>query len=246
MPEWFEGYFAGLYADVLKGTFTPEASTEQAGIIARLLELVEGMSVLDVPCGAGRLAIPLALMGCRVTGVDLSESLVERARRHAKGMDVQARFIRGDMRKIEFDGEFDAAFNWFTSFGYFADDENEEFLRKVCRALVPGGRFAMEVINKPWLLANYKELTADEVAGVKIESRHTWDAAASRSVSETVFEKDGRRERHGDSIRIYSGGEVEGLLRRAGFAEVTLFSTDGATELSPASPRLVALALGGR
>ena len=243
MPEWFEDYFTGLYAEVLDATFTRERSGEQANLIARLLELETGAAVLDVPCGGGRLSVPLAESGLRVTGIDLSAPLLERARRRARRAKAEIRFIRRDMREIDFEGEFDGAFNWFTSFGYFDDAGNAAFLGKVFRALRPGGRFAVELINKAWLLANYKPVTVDEVAGVHIESRHRFDAAASRTVSETVFEKGGKVEKHNDSIRVYSPPEMEAFLTEAGFDDIRLLAAEGAEPPSPESPRFIAVAV---
>ena len=77
MPEWFETFFAGLYGEVLAATFSEADSLAQANLISRLLELRPGEAVLDIPCGMGRLALPLARMGFRVTGVDIEKRFVE-------------------------------------------------------------------------------------------------------------------------------------------------------------------------
>ena len=242
MPEWFETYFDGLYWEVLAALFEHETSRRHAEIVARLLALEVGDSVLDVPCGMGRVALALLRMGFRVTGVDLQARYVEAARRAAKRERLDAHFAVGDMREISFEAEFDGAFNWFTSFGYFSEKEDREFLKRVRAALVPGGRFAVDVVNKPWLLANFRETNADEVAGIAIEERRTWDAAASRIVAETIFSKGGRVERVNSSIRLYSAAELQDMLVRAGFAEVAFYSADGASAPAADSPRLVAAA----
>lgn len=244
MHEWFETYFAGLYGEVLAATFSEADSLAQADLIARLLDLRPGEAVLDIPCGMGRLSLPLARMGFAVTGLDIEKLFVDKARRAAEKDDLDARFIAADMREISFDSEFDAAFNYFTSFGYFSEADNFEFLRKLRASLRPGGRFAVELINKAWLVTNFRAQTTDELAGVSMETHRTWDAGASRVTAETVFKKGGRTERHTQSVRVYSPAEVAALLEQAGFEEVRLFGADGRGAPAPDSPRFTAVARG--
>jgi len=243
--EWFEEYFGGLYGDVLEAVFPPEASLSQARAVAALLDLQKSDRVLDVPCGMGRVAVPLAKTGFRVTGVDAEAGFIDAARRRVQEEQVDARFLRCDMREISFEEEFEGAFNWFTSFGYFSDEENLAFLERVFAALKPGGRFAVDLVNKAWLVSNFIERTIDEVAGVRIEDQRRWNAASSRLESETVFEKGGKSERHKVSIRLYGGEEMKNLLSTAGFVEVRLSSGDGRGPFTASSPRLVAVAVKG-
>src|ERR687898_862462 len=100
-----------------------ELSDAQAELIWDLLGLSEGDEVLDVPCGHGRIANRLAGRGARVTGVDADTFFLE----HAHGRSRARR--RGRLRprrhaRAALVGAVDAAFNWFTSFGYFDDDGN--------------------------------------------------------------------------------------------------------------------------
>ena len=60
MAEWFERFFNGLYARVLPKSWDDAVSLDQARKVKRLLGLRKGQSCLDVPCGMGRLTIPLA------------------------------------------------------------------------------------------------------------------------------------------------------------------------------------------
>ena len=112
--------------------------------------------MLDVPCGQGRLTIPLAEMGLTMTGVDQSALYLRRARRAARARGVDVRFARGDMRALDVEQQFDAVFNWFGSFGYFSDDDNARVLRCILAALKQRGRFLLEGLNKSWLLANFQ------------------------------------------------------------------------------------------
>ena len=100
MAEWFEGFFDGLYAKVLPKTFDEAETSEHVRIVRRLLKARKGQRVLDVPCGMGRLTIPLAQTGLVMTGVDFTTSYLRRARRHTRQEGLDIRFVRSDMREI--------------------------------------------------------------------------------------------------------------------------------------------------
>lgn len=241
MEAWYEEFFDGLYAEVLARQFTPEATQQQADMIRRLLDPRPGQRVLDVPCGQGRIALELAEAGLDVTGVDLNERFVRRARRAARKRGLRVRFRRCDMREIGYDGEFDAVVNWFTSFGYFSDAENQRFLRAAFRALKPGGRLLIEAINKSRLLADYREETRHTVGGVEIVSRNRYDTDTSRTHSEWRFRKGKRVEKRRIEIRVYNGAEIRKALRAAGFREIRLFGRPPLGRLTRHSRRLIAI-----
>jgi 2-polyprenyl-6-hydroxyphenyl methylase/3-demethylubiquinone-9 3-methyltransferase len=66
---------------------------------------LEGKSALDVGCGAGLLAEPLARLGAKVTGIDASTELIAVAREHAAAMGLEIAYRAADLLAIE--GEFD-------------------------------------------------------------------------------------------------------------------------------------------
>lgn len=66
---------------------------------------LEGKTAIDVGCGAGLLAEPLARMGARVTGIDASPEVVDVARRHASAMGLTIDYQAGDVQELE--GQFD-------------------------------------------------------------------------------------------------------------------------------------------
>jgi ubiquinone/menaquinone biosynthesis C-methylase UbiE len=171
----------------------------------------------------GRISIPLAKMGVQVTGVDFMASYLRRARLAAKAAGVDARWVCRDMRHIAFDGEFDAAFNWFGSFGYFSDRHNLAYTRRMLAALKPGGRFLVEGVHKTWMLSHFRPYRHGRV-------RDLW-----------TFHKGRRVERHRISMRIYSGPELRALLRQAGFGDVALYGYPPLGPLTRHSHRLVAI-----
>ena len=244
MPEWFETFFEGLYGRVLAARTHDAKSRQEAALIRKILRLRKGQRVLDVPCGQGRIALPLARTGLRVTGVDLTKSYIRKATALAKKKRLNARFIAQDMRRIDFDNEFDAAINWFTSIGYFSDKDELEFCRRVFRALKPGGRFLVEAMNKTWLLAHFSRDKRDQrVGGVRVVEWAVWDSRAGRVHSTWVFERDRRRERHRLVLRPYDATDLRRLLRKAGFRDVKFHDSRSAGPLTRHSKRLIAVAV---
>ncbi len=151
-------FFTEFWPRVAVGVTRSRPNHEDAQILPllRRLRMARGARVLDVPCGFGRHAVLLARRGYRVTGVDIGREVLAAGRRAAARAGVDLDFQRGDMRKLRFRGEFDLVLNLFTSFGYFGDEGDAEVLRGFYRALRPGGWAALQMINRDWIIRNYR------------------------------------------------------------------------------------------
>jgi demethylmenaquinone methyltransferase/2-methoxy-6-polyprenyl-1,4-benzoquinol methylase len=102
-----------------------------------------GNNVLDACCGTGDLALACEREGGRVTGLDFSERMLDRARRKSAGID----WVRGDVMALPFP---DASFDVVTvGFGIRNTEELEGALRELARVLRPGGRLACLEITRP-------------------------------------------------------------------------------------------------
>jgi SAM-dependent methyltransferase len=218
-PEWFETFFGPDYFEIYRDFFPPEKTAAEVEGVVALLGLPPGARVLDLACGQGRHAIPLAERGFAVTGYDLSETLLSRARSDAAARAADVRWIRGDMRALPFEAEFDAVINVFTAFGYFADEADDvEALRRVRRALVPGGRFLLETLHRDALPARFQphiEYTTSN--GTRVVRDYAWDLA--RDVIEdraVVIRPDGTRAEYASALRVRSLSGLLALVREAG------------------------------
>jgi SAM-dependent methyltransferase len=180
-------------------------------------------------------------MGMEMTGVDLTARYIRKARQLARRRRLAVRFLRGDMRAIAFENEFDAAFNWFGSFGYFSDADNLDFCRRVFKALRPGGRFLIEGLNKSWLLSHFRADHEQRVGGVLVRQRSWLSRRKSHVLTTWTFKRGGATERHTIKMRLFDGAEIREFLHAAGFREVKLFQRPLNRPFSRHSRRFIAV-----
>ncbi|OIQ86202.1 ubiquinone/menaquinone biosynthesis C-methyltransferase UbiE [mine drainage metagenome] len=202
---------------------TPEVDARDVDTVWRALQPQPGQHVLDLACGAGRLAAPLAARGLCVHGVDASAGMLARARARC-GDRVALRQL--DMRELDARCAYDHAFNWFTSLTYFDDAVIQDVLARVARALRPGGRFAIDLPQRDAVAARFRPCVAVEREGHLMIDLCRFDTVRGRVDTERVVVRDGvRRARF--FIRLPTPNEFVEWLLRAGFRDVELGDLDG-------------------
>jgi len=152
MSNWFASWFdTEYYHQLYKDRDESEAELFIEKILI-YLNLPKHAKILDIACGKGRHAKAIADHNYEVVGIDLSENSIEEAN---KIQSKHLSFLVQDMREPFRENEFDAAFNFFTSFGYFAtkeDDHRAAFSMTAC--LKTGGYLLIDFVNKAHALAN--------------------------------------------------------------------------------------------
>lgn len=112
-----------------------------AAAFAHQMKLAPGARVLDVATGTGNVALPLALAGYAVTGVDIAPNLLEQARERAAAASVSIQFDEGDAEALPYaDASFDAV---MTMFGAMFAPRPALVAAELARVLRPGGLLAM-------------------------------------------------------------------------------------------------------
>lgn len=217
---WYVEFFGRDYIQAYKHGFTDERASREVDFVERTLELKPGDRVRDLCCGQGRHAVLLARRGFLVTGQDLSAEYLELARESARAEGVTLELVRSDMRQIPFEEHFDAVINMFSAFGYLESEaEDLKVLQQAAKALKPGGRFLLDLINREWVVANNipAEWRQEEDGTIYLERREL-DLVTSRNhVSFTIIASDGtRRESVGHHMRLYTLTELVRMLAEAG------------------------------
>lgn len=226
--EWFHHFDESLW---LK---SDETGVEEAQFIIRTLALKNGHTVLDVPCGAGRIAVHLAKAGCQVTGVDLSPEFVARARRRLRRQHLPGRFLRADMRELDFEGKFDAVIIWGGSFGYFSDLENLAFLTACARALRSGGALLIDDRSREWTLRHFRP----KLSFGTTEVRNRWSRRTQRMESAWTWKAARQRLSCRSSIRLHTPGQYRRLFARAGLQVQAIYGNLDGHKHSHALPRI--------
>jgi SAM-dependent methyltransferase len=217
MKQWFEEVFDDDFLRTLP-TLTPRQTEREAQFIIDALDLQPGAAVLDLGCGHGRHAMALAQRGFKVTGLDLSLPLLIRAADNARRASLNVNFIHGDMRETTFEEEFDAAYCMFTTFGYFDDDTNRKVAANLSRALKPGGKLLLDVVNRDYLVRDLPTRVWWQGDGCVVLEEVDFNYFSSRlQVQRSIIYEDGRQMEHEISIRAYSLHEIGKVLHHSGF-----------------------------
>jgi len=196
MKHWTEELFRDnpkLFLSILS-ELNLQARTEVRDIL-KLLEL-QGHTpkrILDLNCGIGRHSIELGKRGINVLGTDLSPDYIEIARKRAQKRRVEDKvsFQVVDMRQIQTafakEEPFDGILCLWTSFGFYDDDTNDDILRQCLKLVKPGGFFALDIVNREWVLRNFSERSFEWMKDRLILYERQFDVQASRHKEKRTF-----------------------------------------------------------
>jgi SAM-dependent methyltransferase len=195
--------------------------TEDRHQVARLIELLglpAGSRVLDCPCGQGRHAHLLSEAGLDVDGVDYSAPLIMKAKERGAGRTL--RYRRADMRRLPatWAGRFDAIVNLFTSFGFFADPQDDaRVLREFARVLKPGGVLLWHGGDRDGVMAKFVSrdwwTTGD---GTLVAQERRFDPLSGFLTVESCWRGPRVHEDRTHRIRLYTPTQLAELMRGAG------------------------------
>jgi len=204
------------------------AHEEMAGLLNCLAEQgFQPKRILDLNCGIGRHSVELARRKIEVLGTDISADYIAVARKRAKEEKVLARFKVADMRCVASDlvdeKLFDGVICLWTSFGFYDDDTNVSILKQCLPLVIKGGFFALEIINRDWIIQNFQEQGFTRWRDLIVLEERVFNVANSRSYNTWTFLKQKDKKTFDlDKVinfdhRIWSLHELICLLSEAGW-----------------------------
>ena len=231
---WYVQFFKGDYLRIYGHTLQQNRTDLEAQFAIHALGLEPHHNVLDLCCGQGRHSVALAKTGLIVTGVDLSEEMLEIARSTAaqitfalaRGGNAEGKggltLQQADMRRLpnEFSGKFDAVINMFSSFGYLeTEDDDQQVLLQIAGCLKPGGKLLMDLLNREWVIINNEEFDwhRHDDGRIVLERRQLDLQTSTNHLTYTEILTDGTRKEMSDlNMRLYSLTELTKMLAAAG------------------------------
>ena len=238
--DWYEEWFGEEYKLVYPHRNEAEAKG-QIEFLMRHIRLPDGAKVLDLCCGCGRHAVELKQRGYDVVGLDLSEELLELACSRAYECGEDMDFIQCDMREIPYEDHFDLIVNFFTSFGYFADDaENQKVLLSMAKALKPGGKFLVDYMNPENVARNLVEKDEKDIAeGIHVIQERWIDESPRRISKKITLIRDDEESIYRESVRMYSHEEMVKMLSEANLELLETYGDFDDSEYNQDSTRMV-------
>ena len=219
----------------------------------RALAVRTGGPILELGCGSGRIAVPLAADGHRVVGIERSPAMLERARARALRAGVVVELRDGDVRNFSLDETFPLVLMVLNTFLMLEPEERWACLARAREHLTEGGRFAMHVFQPdPEKVAGYEgavveEGTFETESGSRVTVFTSTRATVDRSTFTWTCDEVGddrvvHRYSRTATLHYLYRREAELLLAAAGFS---IESMEGDFDGSPAderSPRLLIIA----
>lgn len=239
---WTENFFGKYYLRTHNPVLTEKKTLDEVDFIEKCLELEKGAKILDLPCGHGRHSIMLSERGYDVTGIDIQEDFINMALEKKSN----AKFSVGDMRKIDYEEEFDAVINMFTSIGYFDDGENALCLKKMIKALKRGGKLLIDTVNREWIMHHTGDidqawmLYPDE--NLTFLANNTFNVFTGRMHSnQVIVDKDIRHHQEQD-IRLYTFTELKLILEIHGMEVIEVLGGFKSEEYTVSTNNMIILA----
>jgi len=187
MKQWYESLFENYGKKYDNENFT-QGTIGECDFIEKEIDFNKSLKIIDIGCGTGRHSIELAKRGYKVTGIDLSESLLNRAK--AKAQNLQIDFQKHDARKLPFKSEYDLAIMFCEgAFPLMETDEmNYEILRNATNSLKAAGKLIFTTLNGLFpLFHSVEEFCASTTEeGNVTYSKNTFDLMTFRDFNITT------------------------------------------------------------
>ena len=225
--QWYESLFENYAQKYDNESFT-RGTIGECDFIEKEINFDKSLKILDVGCGTGRHAIELSKRGYCVTGIDLSESQLKRAKEKAKAENLVIDFQHQDARNLPFNSEFDVAIMLCEGgFSLMETDEmNFDILKNVTKTLKPNAKIIFTLPNGLFpifqSLEKFYASTAEE--GNSVCKSSSFDLMTFRDHNTVEFEDDlGNKKTLECNERYYVPCEITWLLKSLGYKVIDIF-----------------------
>lgn len=228
MKQWYEELFTDYANKYEKEIFT-QGTLGEVDFLEIELDHDKNRKILDIGCGTGRHDVELTKRGYNVTGIDLSESMIEKAIENARKANVKIDFNVADARNPHFDNEFDLVI--MLCEGGFplmeTDEMNFEILKNAVNALKKGGKFIFTTLNGLYPLYHSVKDFMDENMVDGVSKDNSFDLMTFRDISNFEIEDDnGNLKVLKANERYYVPSEITWLLKSLNFNKIDIYGCE--------------------
>ncbi|HBX49979.1 MAG: SAM-dependent methyltransferase [Bacteroidetes bacterium RIFOXYA12_FULL_35_11] len=225
MKQWYEEIFEN-FADGYDREIFTQGTIGEVDFFEKEINFNKNYRILDIGCGTGRHSLELARRGYYVTGIDLSDSLLQKAQQIAEEEKLKVRFLKKDARRFSFEGKFDLVL--MICEGAFplmeTDEMNYEILKNAADSLNPGGKIILTTLNGLFPLKQSVDKFINEKAEQGVSSESNFDMMTFRMYSTYETKDDaGNVKILKCNERYYMPSEISWLLHSTGFKQADIF-----------------------
>jgi len=225
--QWYVELFEN-YANKYESENFTRGTLGECDFIEKEINYQKSVKILDVGCGTGRHSIELAKRGYNVTGIDLSENMLAKAREKAEKENLKIDFQNHNAGNLPFENEFDVALMLCEGgFPLMETDElNFNILKSVTKSLKPNSKFIFTTLNALFPLFNSLNDFYDKVEeeGKASYDSISFDLMTLRDYNITSIEDDsGKFMELESNERYYMPSEITWLLKSLGFTKIEIF-----------------------
>jgi len=225
--QWYELLFENYGQQYDQESFV-KGTVGECDFIEKELCYDKSLKILDVGCGTGRHSIELSKRGYTITGIDLSEDMLNRAKQKAEESSQNIEFLQYDARDLPFENEFDVAI--MLCEGGFplmeTDEMNFEILKNVTKTLKSPGKLIFTTLNGLFPLFNSIEEFTNSAheEGDATYRNNTFDLMTFRDHNITELEDDdGNKKTLESNERYYVPSEITWLLRSLSYGQIDIY-----------------------
>jgi len=235
--DWFKYWFNSHQYFLIYKNRNEEEARQFFNLIERNIPLQRQWRILDFCCGYGRLAKIFSREGYNITGIDLSEFFINEAKKMFREENLQGEFKICDVRNFKEKDAYELGINFFTSFGYFSEEENLLTFKNLCESIVKNGWVVIDYFNPDFVINNLveKEKFEFESSEILIE-RKIENERVNKII---VIKTNDRVEKYFESIRIYELDDFKNMFERNGFTTVKVFGDYAGNSFDSNSPRMI-------
>jgi 2-polyprenyl-3-methyl-5-hydroxy-6-metoxy-1,4-benzoquinol methylase len=227
MKQWYETLFENYGQKYDSESFT-QGTLGECDFIEQEIGFNKSIKILDIGCGTGRHSIELSKRGYVITGIDLSDSQLQRAREKAEKQGLIIDFLKYDARDLPFENEF--ALVIMLCEGAFplmeTDEMNYEILKNATKSLKKHGKLIFTTLNGLFpLYHSVEEFCAPTTdSGNATYRSNTFDLMTFRDHNITEVEDDGGNKKKLEcNERYYVPSEITWLLKTLGYTKIEIF-----------------------